>query len=278
MHPRAVLVLLVGAALMSTGGAAIKLCGLTSWQVAGFRSAVAAMALLWLMPVTRRDFDRTALLSGVAYAATMILFVLANKLTTSANAIFLQSTAPLYILLLAPRLLGEPIRRADLAVVAAMAVGLCLFFVGEQPAISTAPDPLRGNLIGAVDGLTWALTIMALRSASRDPNRSAGATLVTGNVIAFLVCLPMAVPVEGASTADWAIVVYLGVVQIALAYVCVSNGLRQVTALQGMLLLLLEPLLNPVWAAIIHGETPGAWSLVGGVIVLAASVANGRRR
>lgn len=269
---RARLLLLAGAVLLSTGGAAIKLCGLTSWQVAGFRSGVAALALLRLTPVARRDVDHRALLAGAAYAATMILFVLANKLTTAASTIFLQSTAPLYILLLAPWLLGEPARRSDLAVMAAMALALGLLFLGEQPSFASAPDPLRGNLAAALAGATWALTLMGLRWVSRDPARSIGAALVTGNTLAFAVCLPLALPVHGAAAADWLVVAYLGVVQIALAYVLVSAGLRHLTALEGMLLLLLEPVLNPVWAALLQGERPGVWSLVGGAVILIATV------
>lgn len=273
---RARLLLLAGAVLLSTGGAAIKLCGLTSWQVASFRSGVGALALLWLTPVARRDLDHRALLAGAAYAATMILFVLANKLTTAASAIFLQSTAPLYVVLLAPWLLGEPTRRSDVVVMAAMALGLGLFFVGEQPSFTSAPEPVRGNLIAALDGVTWALTVMGVRWISRDPARSIGAALVAGNALAFMLCLPLALPVHGATASDWLVIAYLGVVQIALAYVLVSAGLRQLTALEGMLLLLLEPVLNPVWAALLQGERPGVWSLLGGAIILAATIGSAR--
>ena len=135
---------------------------------------------------------------------------------------------------------------------------------------------MRGNLIAALAGVTWALTVMGVRWISRDPARSIGALLVTGNALAFLLCLPLALPVQGAAAADWLVVAYLGVVQIALAYVLVSAGLRQLTALQGMLLLLLEPVLNPVWAALLQGERPGVWSLVGGAIILTASIASAR--
>src|SRR5262249_43987817 len=212
---------LAGAVLLSTGGAAIKLCGLTSWQVASFRSGVATLAFLWLAPAARRDFDRTALLAGVAYAATMILFVLGNKLTTAANTIFLQSTAPLYLLVLAPWLLREPVRRSDLWVVAAMALGMTLFFVGEQASSASAPDPLRGNVIAATSGLTWALTMIAMRSVSRDPARTVGPMLIMGNALACIGCLPLALPVQGTTAVDWAVIAYLGVVQIGLAYVLV---------------------------------------------------------
>jgi drug/metabolite transporter (DMT)-like permease len=279
---RARLLLLAAAVLFSTGGAVIKWCAMTSWQVASFRSGVAALALLVLLPVTRRDLDGRALLVGAAYAATMILFVLGNKLTTAANTIFLQSTAPLYVLLLGPRLLGEANRKSDLAVMAAIAVGLGFFFVSQQPSLASAPDPLRGNLIAALGGPAWALTVLGLRWVSRDPSRTPGATLVAGNVITFLVCLPLALPVAGARPADWLLILYLGVFQIAAAYVLVSAGLRQVTALTAVLLLLLEPVLNPIWAALLHGERPGGWSLLGGAVILAATVgktvADSRRR
>jgi drug/metabolite transporter (DMT)-like permease len=273
-HLRAWLCLFGAALLWSTGGAAIKLCELTSWQVASLRSGVAALALLWLTPVGRRDVDHWSLLTGSAYAATMILFVLANKLTTAANAIFLQSTAPLYVLLLAPWLLGEPIHRRDLLVMAALACGLGLFFVGEEPPYASAPAPLRGNLIAAVDGFTWALTLIGLRWISRDASQAVGGMLITGNALAFLVCLPLALPLGAVSAMDALVVAYLGVFQVALAYVLASAGMRHVTALEGALLLLLEPVLNPIWAALVHGERPGAWPLLGGAIILATTILN----
>src|SRR5436190_1260690 len=129
---RSRLEILAAAALFSTGGAAIKACALTGWQVASFRSGMAALAVLAMVPAARRIPGPRAIAVGAAYATTLILFVRANKLTTAANTIFLQSTAPLYVLLLAPWLLRERPRRRDLAFMAAMAIGLTLFFVGEE--------------------------------------------------------------------------------------------------------------------------------------------------
>jgi drug/metabolite transporter (DMT)-like permease len=269
MGPR-VLVLLA-AVLLSTGGAAIKLCSLNGWQVASFRSAVAVLAVLVLARPARRDFDRRVWMVGAAFAATLIVFAVANKLTTAANAIFLQSTAPLYILLLAPSLLGEHFQRRDLGVMIAMAVGMTLFFVGEQPSFASAPEPVRGNLVAALSGLTWALTVLGLRWLSRAGS-GPGAMLLIGNLIAFAVCLPLALPVVAASATDWLLIAYLGVFQIVVAYLLISAGLRHLTALEGMLLLLLEPVLNPVWAALVLGEVPGALSLAGGAVILGASV------
>jgi DME family drug/metabolite transporter len=264
---------LAAAALFSSGGAAIKAASLNAWQVAGFRSVVAAVALLLMMPESRRRPSPKVLLVGVAYALTMMLFVLSNKLTTSASAIFLQSTAPLHVLLLSPWLLGERVRRVDLVYMGVLALGLASFFVGLDPVSATAPNPWLGNVLATLSGVTWALTVMGLRALGRGGEDWGPASAVWGNVIAALVCLPMALPVESSRPVDWLVIVYLGVFQIALAYVFLIRGLRQVTALEASLLLLLEPVLNPIWAWLAHGERPGAWSIAGGVLILAATLA-----
>ena len=195
------LLLLAAAFLFSTGGAAIKAASLTSWQVASFRSGVAALAILALVPASRGPFTRRDFAAALAYAATMVLFVAANKLTTSANAIFLQDTAPLYLLLLGPLLLKERLRRADVPLVILLAIGMAMFFHGQEHAAATAPDPVRGNIIAAVSGLAWALTIAGLRWVGKG-GRSGMPTVVAGNVIACLLCLPLALPVLHAGWTD----------------------------------------------------------------------------
>lgn len=264
---------LAAAALFSSGGAAIKAASLTAWQVASFRSAVAAVALLLMMPEARRRPRPAVLLVGVAYAGTMVLFVLANKLTTAASTIFLQSTAPLYVLLLSPWLLKEKVRPADLVYMAVLGLGLGAFFVGLDPASATAPNPWLGNVLALLSGVFWALTVMGLRSLGRGGSDWSPAAALYGNVIAFLGCLPMALPVVESRPVDWAVIASLGVFQIALAYVFLIRGLGHVTALEASLLLLLEPVLNPIWAWLVHGERPGSWSLAGGAVILLATLA-----
>jgi drug/metabolite transporter (DMT)-like permease len=268
--------LLAAAVLFSTGGAAVKLSGLTGWQVASLRSGIAAVTLLALLPGARRSWGWRPALVGLAYAGTMITYVLANKLTTAANAIFLQSTAPLYILLLGPLLLAEPVRRRQVLYMAALAVGMALFFVGVQPSWSTAPRPLEGNLIAALTGLCWALTIIGLRWLGRtdtdaSPISGAAAAVVSGNLIACLAALPLALPVSGATSTDWAVVSFLGVFQIAVAYVFMVRGMKRVGALEASLLLLLEPVLSPLWAWLVHGEQPTSWALLGGTVIILAT-------
>ncbi len=265
---------IAAAFLFSLGGAGIKACSLTSWQIAAFRSAIAAAMFLLLLPESRRGWTAKTWIVGAGYAATMLLFVIANKLTTSANTIFLQSTAPLYVLLLGPWLLHERNRASDLLVMALLAVGLCLFFVGHENPWRTAPDPFRGNVLAGIAGVTWALTIMGMRRLGRErhdaPNPAVPA-VVAGNVIAVLVALPFALPMPHARAADAVSLFGLGTVQVGLAYVFLTRGLRSVPAFEAMVLLLLEPALNPIWSWLVHGERPGGWALLGGILILGAS-------
>jgi drug/metabolite transporter (DMT)-like permease len=269
---RARLALLATAILFSTGGAAIKACSMSSWQVATFRSAFAVVALLLAVPSTRTRWTLPVLLVGASQAATMVLFVSSTKLTTAANAIFLQSTAPLYVLVLAPLVLREPVRRSDVAFLLAFLVGLCTIFLAEAPPTTTAPDPVTGNWLALASGVAWACTVMGFRWTARE-GTSFGATLLAGNVIVAIVGLPMALPLGEPTVADWSIVAFLGVFQIALSYALLSIGMREVPALEASLLMLLEPALNPAWAWIVHGERVAPAALAGGGIVVATTVA-----
>lgn len=268
--------ILAAAALFSTGGAAIKAASFNSWQVACLRSSIAAVTLLLLIPAARRAWSLRMVGVAVAYAVTLVAYVTASKLTTAANAIFLEDTAPLYLVLAGPLLLKEPVRRIDWVVMAFMAAGLALFFSGAPEAASaTATDPARGNLIGAVTGLTWAATIAGLRWLSRD-NADAGiATAAMGNVFAALATVPLAWPIDASAHApsDWLAVAYLGVFQVGLAYVLLTRGLRGVPALEASLLILVEPALTPVWAGLFHGEWPTLMPALGGALIVGATAA-----
>ena len=277
--PRAArLQILAAAALFSTGGAAIKACTLTAWQVAAMRSGVAVVALLLLAPAARRGFTWRTPVVGMAYGATVLLFVLSNKLTTSANSIFLQSTAPLYVLLMGPLLLKEPILRSQAWFLAALAIGMALFFVGHEAPVETAPNPPLGNVLALASGLTWALTICGLRWLSGDAKHPGGAAAaaVAGNAIALLAALPLALPLVDVTPLDGGLVVGLGVFQIGLAYALLTRATFHVTALEATLLLLLEPVLNPIWSWLFHGERPSPWSLAGGAIILLATLVRAR--
>jgi DME family drug/metabolite transporter len=267
---------MAAAVLFSTGGAAIKAITMTPWQIASFRSGIAALALAVFAPDGRRNWRWALLPVAAAYAATLVAFTLATKMTTSANAIFLQSTAPLYLLLIGPLLLKEPLSRSDLLFLGAVAAGMVLCFGSAQPAVATAPDPRTGNLMGAASGLTWALTVSGLRWLGRRAGASnaATATVVMGNLLAFLVTLPKALPPPHAGWLNLAVLFYLGVFQIGLAYLFVTRAIRHVPAFEATTVLLLEPALNPIWVWLVQGERPAAGSIAGGVLILSATLAN----
>ena len=264
----------LGAALLfSTGGVAIKAIDLDGVTIAGLRSAIAAVLLIAALPRARRGLSLRVLPVSVAYALTLVLFTIATRLTTAANAIFIQDTAPLWVLLLGPWLLGESIARRDVPFIAAIATGMLLFFASAREPQATAPDPALGNWVALGASITWALALIGLRWLSLqarpgvDPGAAAAAV---GNAIAVAICLPFMGPLGDASATDWAWVVYLGAVQVALAYVLLTAAAPRVPAFELALLLLVEPILTPVWTALVHGERPGALAVLGGVLVTGA--------
>lgn len=271
--------ILIAALLFSTGGVAVKSCSLSSWQIACFRCVVAAVAMFIILPAARKRWTAAILGVGVFYAGTLTLFVLANKTTTAMSAVFLQSTAPLYILMLGPLLLGERPRPRDGLMMAGMATGLAFFFLGEQASFATAPAPLLGNVLGALSGICWAFTIMGLRWLEQGRGgQGGGPSVVAGSVLAALICLPFLRAADSgpslasAGASDWLWIVYLGVFQIAVAYVLLTTAVASVPALEASLLILVEPMFSPVWAYLVHGEVPGAWSIAGGVLILTVTI------
>ena len=273
MRPRPMLI--IAAALFSTGGAAIKAVQLPGLQVASFRSGIAALALLLLLPAARRGWGWRPLLVGIAYAGTMVLFVLANRLTTSAHAVFIQATSPVYLVLLAPLLLGEANRRRDLWFMIPLMAGLACFLAGAQAPLRTAPDPQMGNLLAAGSGICWAFTTIGMRwLATGDEGKGTLlAAMVAGNLLAFGAVLPFALPLGPVvAPSDWGILLFLGLFQIALPYSLVSRAMGRVTALDASLIFLIEPALSPVVAWAVHGEIPGPWPIFGAALILVTTV------
>lgn len=278
---RAKLYIMAGALLFSTGGAAIKVSALTGWQLSSFRSLVASLALVLIIPQIRKHWTWRSLLVAVPYATTFTLFTLANKLTTAANAIFLQDTAPFYILLLSPLLLKERIRRIDVGFMATLLVGLGLIFASSRAPTASAVDPALGNVLAAFSGVSWAFTVLGLRWLAVRASLHAESPLsavVLGCLLASAVGAMFALPVDNARMEDWFIVVYLGVFQIALAYWLITTGVRHVPALQASLLLLVEPVFSPIWVWLLLREQPGALALAGGVVVVVATAIYARQQ
>jgi DME family drug/metabolite transporter len=268
MSPRSKII--AAAVLFSTGGAAIKFCGFGAWQLAAFRATIAMTTILIVLPEARRGWSWRTLVVGIVYAATTLLYVQANKHTTAASAIFLQATSPLFILLLAPLLLGEHATRRDLWQMAVMGVGLGLFFLGHEQPQTTAPNPALGNVLASVCAVTWAFTVIGYRWLVARGSSVASAA-VAGNLTAASVALIMAQPLVTGRPVDWAVVAFLGVCQLGIPYLFLARAVPRVRAIEVALFLLIEPVLNPIWAWLVHGETPGVATLAGGVLILSAT-------
>jgi drug/metabolite transporter (DMT)-like permease len=265
-----ILFVLAAALLWSTGGLFIKATPLDAFQLSFGRSCFAAVTVAVL---TRREGFRAnglTLVSSVLYAALLLLFVMANKLTTAANAIFLQYTAPVYVLVLEPLLFKERFRRGDIFVVAACVVGMSLFFVGQL-----RPQDVEGNLTALASGVCFALFLLSLRHP-RASHVNRASSVIYGNLLLCLLTLPSFVPVAGElTTKDVLIVLYLGVVQIGLAYTLFTLGMaRGVRSLDAGVVGYIEPMLNPVWVFLFLGERPAGWAIVGGCVIIAAVLAH----
>jgi len=256
------LYILAAALLWSSGGAAIKLCRLDAWQLAGGRSLIAGLLILALSPSARRRPTKLSFGVAVAYVFTVVLFVTATKLTTAANAIFIQDTAPLWVLLLSPWLLKEHPTRGELLSVPVFGLGLGLFFLDQL-----SPGQVAGNLVALASGVAFGLSILGLRRLGDG----GPAALVLGNLLAAAVTMPFWFAGPTPTPMDLGLVAFLGVFQLGLSYLLFSWGVQGTPAVEASLLVLLEPVLNPVWTFLFTGERPGPWALVGGAVILAAT-------
>ena len=268
--------ILAAAALFSTGGAVVKAIDLDGWQVAGLRSGIAAVFLLIAAPSARRGWSLRTIPVSLTFGSTMLLFVLANKLTTAANTIFLQSTSPLYLLLLSPWLLKEHLRRREMVILALIAVGMVFFLFGTESPQATAAAPSHGNWLAAGAGLAWALTMIGLRWLARDGSERPGGSMpavVLGNVVVLVMCLSAVRGIGTMDVEDGLFLGFLGIVQIGVAYMFLTAGMRSVPVVEASLLLLAEPVLSPLWSWTLHGEQVGTWALLGGGLILAATAA-----
>lgn len=263
VHRKAVGFLLLAALGWSLAGVLFKLVDWPPLAAAGGRGLVSA---LFLIAVTGRKlrFTWSPLQLGTAffYAGCTVLFAIANKLTTAANAILLQYTAPVWIALFGAWLLNERATRADWLTIAASFAGMALFlYEGLQL------NNLTGILVALASGIFFAAMIMLLR---KQKDGSPIESIILGNLLGFVISLPVmwtaGVPATGTTT----VLVILGVVQLGIPYLLYARAIPHVTALEGALLPVIEPILNPVWVMLFIGERPSPLSLLGGVIVVGA--------
>jgi len=249
--------------LWSLGGVLIKSVTWNPLAIAGMRSGIAALVFLCYLRRPRFTFSPTQIGGAVAYAGTVVLFVVANKLTTAANAIVLQYSAPIYVILLSKPLLHEPPKGRDFLAAGAVFAGMTLFFLGRLEWGS-----LLGNLVAIGSGVTFALLAIFLRL---ERNGSPFEAVLLGNVLAAAIGLPF---MRGGFPEAQGILflLILGVFQIGVAYLFYVEAVKTVTAFEACFIPIIEPILNPVWVFLFLGEAPGRWALLGGGIILLSVV------
>jgi drug/metabolite transporter (DMT)-like permease len=263
-RPRAVLLLFVCAILWSSGGLLLKVVDWHPLAVAGGRGLIAGVFLLVWVRRPKFTWSATQIGAAVAYAACTVLFAVANKFTTAANAIFLQYTAPIYIALLSFWILGERTRRADWVTIAFAIGGMALFFVEELTFAG-----MFGNIIAIGSGVGFAVMALLLR---KQKDGSPIESIILGNLIAGAIGLPFMLTSAPPGAVGIGALLVLGIFQLGLPYLLYAYSIKRVTALEAVLIPVIEPVLNPVWVLFFLGERPGPLALLGGAIVLGAVV------
>ena len=267
-HVSPLLFVFAAALLWSTGGLFIKWTSLSGLELSFFRSFFAIFAVAIFTRHEGFGINGVTAIASVLYAILLILFVLATKTTTAANAIFLQYTAPVYLLILEPIVYKEKFRSRDLITVLVCLGGMALFFVGQL-----RPQDITGNILALASGLCFAIYFLLLRHPkAREVNRAS--SVIYGNVLAVLMTAWWGLPaVADMNLHDALSVIYLGVVQLGVAYTLFTVAMaRGVRSLDAGIICYIEPVLNPVWVFLVLGERPSEWALVGGVIIIVAVI------
>jgi drug/metabolite transporter (DMT)-like permease len=269
------LFILLAVLLWSLGGVFIKSTELDAFSVNLGRSLFAAITVAVFTYKKGLKLDAFTLLTSFLYAGTLSCFVYANKNTTAANAIFLQYTAPIYILILAPFILKEKFRASDLLTVVICLAGMSLFFLEPQNAENTlASNVFLGNIVALASGIFFGLYFIFLRHP-RSLQKNPALSVFYGNIIIVLLMLPLVLnnPPTEINSNDILVILFLGIFQIGIAYVLFTNGISKgVRSLDASVIGFIEPLLNPIWVFLIVGEKPSSWAILGGIIILGAVV------
>ena len=271
---------LAAALLWSTGGLFIKEVSLDAWGVSLWRSGFAAITVSIIYFFQRKRWNHTyvewrewfspfVLASALCYALLLVLFVIATKLTTSANAIFLQYTAPIYVLFIEPMLSRAKIKRADLVTVAISIAAMALFFVGKFE-----PRGFWGNIAALVSGVAFAAYALILKH-ERATEQSRWQIVIVGHIMIASAMSIIALTGNtnvAVSTGDFTRLLYLGIIQIGIAYAFFTYGISHVRAIDATLIAMVEPVLNPVWVFLGVGERPANFAIIGGLIILSLSI------
>ncbi|MBA1336230.1 MAG: hypothetical protein HPY66_2475 [Firmicutes bacterium] len=257
----AIFYLVAASLLWSLGGVFIKWVQWNPIAIAGMRSGVSAVFIWIVLRKPRFNWSRDQILCAFSYAATVILFVVANKLTTAANVILLQYTAPIYVAIFGFFVLKEKTTRLDWLTVAVVVGGMVLFFIDDIDVTG-----LWGNILATLSGITFAGVVMLMR---KQKDGSPLESVLLGNILTAVIASPFMLTSAPSVTTSLTLIV-MGTIQLGLPYILYSIAIKSVTALEAVLIPVIEPIANPIWVFFMLGEIPGKWSVVGGIVVIAA--------
>ncbi len=263
---KGIILAIIASTLWSIGGILVKLLDWNPVAISGSRSFIASLVILAYIRKPKITKSKPQIIGAIAYSATVLFYVIANKLTTAANAILLQYTAPIFVAILSFFILREKIHWYDIASIVAVVLGMALFFIDGVDS-----GNILGNIIAIASGFAVACNTLALRVQKDD---SALETVWLGNLLTFIIAVPFILQVD-ISVRDLIIVVILGVFQLGISYIAYANCLKYITALEAILIAVLEPLLNPIWVYIFLGEKPSINAIFGGIIVIVAITLRG---
>ena len=261
-HNKGISAVFLTAILWSSGGLFIKLISLNAMQLSFFRCLIAAIVFALLFRKKLLVVNGFTFINAAFYAIVLSTFVIATKTTTAANAIFLQSTAPIYVLIFEPIINKTKQERINVITIAVCFIGMIFFFLGE-----ISPGHLEGNLIALLSGIMFAAFFLGMRKNGKEFQQS---SIFYGNILVSIICIPFLFNMKPLSFDDIWMVTFLGVFQIAFAYALFSYGLKRILAVEASIISMFEPVLNPVWVLIGYGEMPSFFAAIGGGIIIIA--------
>lgn len=260
---KAIIYLVITALLWSTSGVFVKALSWGPVSILAGRGFFTSIVFLLYMRRLPKQWSKWMLLAAGGSVATQFLFVTSTKLTTAANSIFLQYTAPIYVVLLGYWLLREKPSRSDWLAMGIIFLGMFLFF-GDQ----LSPDGFYGNILAVLSGMTSAVMMVSFR-AQKDAHPED--SILVASLIMAVLGFPSILQ-EAWTLTDWAIIAYLGIFQIGLAFILFTQSIKHIPALEANLIGTLEPIFNPVWVYLFLGEVMGKSALLGGAVVLAGVI------
>ncbi len=268
VHKKGLIYISLAALLWSSGGLFIKLLTLDAFQISFFRSAIAALTIIIISKTNNKklnfEFDIISVLCSLSYSFVLIMFVVAAKLTKVANAIFLQFTAPIYLLILEPVFLKTKFEKKNLVALIFCFAGMLLFFFGKLEL-----SGIQGNLIAIGSGISFALFTLFLKWKKQiHKTEDTMIYIVVGNILVCLFCFPLIMNDLHLDMTQSLILLYMGIFQIGISYIIFNEGVKYISATESMIIAMLEAILSPIWVFLGVGEVPSGYAIAGSVIIL----------